>query len=538
MAGNSKGLEGTFRSHPARGIATNYSRDEAGSIAPIFAIAGMFAMMVIAIAIDYGRSELELQRVQRAADSAALAASHRLGTADQDVSGREVAEKFFRANTENRTTEAIEQIVLDAERGEVRVLAGGNVGTTLLSAFGLRTTEVRTSSKVVKGDGTVEVALVLDNSGSMAGQPIADLATAAQNLVNVVFTGAEQSDRVKVAVVPFSGAVNVGGGNRDAAWIDGSGQSPVNGQNFATNIPRFQVFDKMSVGWRGCVEARADGLDVTDAAANPAAPNTLFVPMFAPDEPDGNNDDGQSYSNNYIADDGGSCSPQPTTCTSYNRRGQCSNWQKTPLPASEAQARMCKYDNALVPTGSRGPNANCDSEAILPLTESKTEIEAKLATMIAKGYTNIAEGMMWGWRALSPEAPFPEGRAYDTRNNQKIVVLMTDGANTYPAASNHNKTIYLAHGYGSSGRLGTTYTQSSYVSRMDTKTAAACANAKAAGIKIYTVAFRLESDPATLALLQSCATEASMAFRASDGAALAQAFERIGSEISKLRVAG
>ena len=523
---------------PSSALARRFLGDTRGSVGALFAIMGSVVLMIVAIAIDFGRTDHERQRVQRAADAAALAASHRLGMDDQDESGPEVARRFFEANTGNRSGEILEAVILDTVKGEVTVNAGGNLGTSLLNALGVRSLEYKAASRVVKGDGTIELALVLDNSGSMAGQPIADLATAAQKLVNVVFTGAENSDRVKVSVVPFSGAVNVGSGYRAAPWIDAGGLSPLNGANFATNVPRFQLFDQLGVAWRGCVEARPSPYDVTDATPSAGQPATLFVPMFAPDEPDSDNDSGSNYSNSYLADDGGSCTPQPQTCVTYNRRGTCTKWQKAPLPPAEAQARLCKYSGATVPLGEDGPNTMCDSQALLTLTTSKDEINSRLATMVAKGTTNIPEGLMWGWRTLSPGEPFGDARSYDTRNNEKVIVLMTDGANTYNAASNHNKSVYAAHGYASSGRLGTTYTSSAYSSKMNQKMTTACTNAKAAGVKIYTVAFRLESDPTTQALLSGCASEASMAFRASDGAALVAAFERIGTEISKLRVAG
>ncbi|MEZ5817471.1 MAG: pilus assembly protein TadG-related protein, partial [Hyphomicrobiaceae bacterium] len=319
-------------------------RDRSGTVGMLFGIMFMMVMMITAIAIDYGRTEMEWQRIQRAADAAALAASHRLGTLDQDVSGVEVAERFFRANTDDRTYEALTKIELDAVNGEVNVVARGNVGTSLLNAARIRNMGIQASSRVVKGDGTVEVALVLDNSGSMGGQPIADLKTAAKSLSNVLFTGADHSERVKIGVVPFSGAVNVGSGYRDADWIDGSGASPLNGANFSSNVPRLQMFDRLGTPWRGCVEARSAGLDVTDDAADPSAPATLFVPMFAPDEPDSINAGGNSYPNNYIADDGGACTPQPIVCLSYDRRGRCTKSQKQPIPAAEAQSRICKYE--------------------------------------------------------------------------------------------------------------------------------------------------------------------------------------------------
>ncbi len=47
--------------------------------------------------------------------------------------------------------------------------------------------------------------------------------------------------------------------------------------------------------------------------------------------------------------------------------------------------------------------------------------------------TSIGEGAAWGWRTLSPGAPFTEGRPYGAEENQKVLVLMTDGQNTYYA---------------------------------------------------------------------------------------------------------
>jgi hypothetical protein len=73
---------------------------------------------------------------------------------------------------------------------------------------------------------------------------------------------------------------------------------------------------------------------------------------------------------------------------------------------------------------------------------------------------------------------------------------------------------------------------------MDDKLVSACANAKLAGITIYTVAFRLEGDATTQALLSQCATTTDGYFAASDGSTLIQAFQNISKEIATLRVAG
>jgi len=515
-----------------------FAADERGVVAVIFAITFCAVFLTVAVAIDYARTATEYMRVQNAVDSAALTASHRLGLPDQDTQGPADANAYFKANTaKHRHVGVLDSVVLDSEKGEVQAKAHGNMLTSLLKAVGIKQIGFNNQATVKKGRGSVEVALVLDNSGSMGGQPIADLRTAAQNLVSVLFTGYEGTDKVKVGVVPFAAAVNVGPQYKTASWMDTAGASPVHFENFAEPKTRFALLAQMGVAWGGCVEVRPSPHDVTDSVPAAGTPASLFVPMFNPDEPDPANSGGASYGNNYLPDYGGSCPAPPSTCLRTGRRGRCLEWsQPPPLPPAEAQARTCKYEGASIGSA-QGPNYLCDAKPILPLTTNKASVVTMVQGLIAKGGTNILEGLMWGWRVLSPEEPFTEGRAYDDPENAKYLVLMTDGENWHQAMSNHNKSSYHSFGYAVKGRLGTTYTNTALVNQMNAKTLAACTNAKAAGIKVYTVAFRLD-DAATLAMLASCASGGAYAYKASNGAALMHAFESIGREIAKLRVAG
>jgi Flp pilus assembly protein TadG len=511
---------------------------ESGAVAVIFALTFSAIFLAVAVAIDYARTQTEVVRLQNAVDAAALAASHRLGLPDRDVSGRQDADAYFKVNTvKHQDVGVLKDVVMEADNGEVVATAKGNMFTSLLKAIGIKNIGFGSGATVKQAKGTVEVALVLDNSGSMAGQAINDLIVAAKNLTSVLYAGYEGTDKVRVGVVPFAGSVNVGATYQGAAWIDSGGLSPVHYENFAEQRTRFQLFNALGVGWGGCVEVRPSPHDVTDSVPTQSLPASLFVPMFAPDEPDLANAEGNGYSNTYLSDTGGRCVPPTPTCVHTSRRGRCSSWSTPALPAAEAQARTCKYDGGTV-AGAAGPNAFCDSRPILPLTESKSAVEAVLGQMRAKGSTNILDGLMWGWRLLSPEEPFTEGRSYSDLENSKYLILMTDGENSHQAAANHNKSIYHAFGYASNGRLGSAATSSALIGQMNTKTRAACANAKAAGITVYTIAFRLESDATTRALLASCATSAAEAYAASNGADLVQAFEAIAREIAKLRIAG
>lgn len=521
-----------------RALVQRFGTDQGGATIIIFAIGFSVFGLAAAIAIDYGRVELEHLRMQRAIDAAALAAAHRLGRDDQEESGPAAAMAFFKANVPAGTKLAITDMEMDVAAGEVKISSGGRHPTTLMSAFGVKDIGLAAGTRVVRGDGTVEVALVLDNSISMAGNPLTDLKDAARNLVDVVFAGAAGNDKVHVSVVPFGGSVNVGSQHRDAGWMDTEGLSPVHHENFAEPRSRFQLFDRLGTPWSGCVEARPSPYDVNDAEPSAGTPATLFVPMFAPDEPDKGNSDGKSYPNNYLDDFGGSCPTPEQVCINYNKRKErCDEYGPKPLTPAEAQSRMCKYDGASTPSG-LGPNYGCATTPILELTSYKEDVLGAIDAMQATGTTNIGEGLMWGWRVLSPEAPFTTGRLWSEEKNQKVIVLMTDGQNTYTRNSTHNWTVYGAFAYGVKGRLGTTNSASALTNAMNTKTRSACTNAKTRGIIVYTIAFRLENDASTRALLSACASDGSKAFVASDGTALYQVFQAIGREISNLRVAG
>ena len=527
---------------PREGVARfmrRFAADESGIFIILFAISFSAMALAAAIALDFARISLERTEMQRALDSAALAAAHRLGMPDQEQSGPAAAMAFFKANVPAGSPLSIEELTLNAEAGEVVISSGGSIATTFLSAFGIFNVNVGAGSRVVRGDGTVEVALVLDNSGSMAGGPISELKAAARNLVDVVFSGATGNDKVRIGVVPFAGSVNVGSQMRSEGWMDADGLSPVHHENFAEPRSRFALFDQLGTSWRGCVEARPSPHDVTDTAASQADPATLFVPMLAPDEPDSGNTGGGTYPNNYLNDFGGSCPVPEQVCINYNnRKNRCDEYGPAPLTPAVAQARMCKYDGVSPPAG-LGPNYGCTTAPLLDLTTHKEDVVGALDAMAANGSTNIGEGLMWGWRLLSPGAPFTQGRPYNDPHNQKVIVLMTDGENTYTRYSNnHNWTVYGAFGYGAKGRLGGTNSSTAIMTQMNGKTRSACTNAKANGVIVYTIAFRLESNTATRALLAECATDSSKAFTASDGAALYNTFQAIGREISQLRVAG
>jgi Flp pilus assembly protein TadG len=496
-----------------------FAADRSGAIVLLFGLTLVLILGFVGGAIDYANAYRYRAKIQNTLDSAALAAGREIDVGSSNSTAKQVAQDVFKANLGPGYVSSA-SMNLDIDDGVVTANADLNVDTQILGVLGISQFQVGATSKVNVSGGTFEVALVLDNSGSMSGSRISDLKTASVSLTDILFGAKTTSNRVSMSVVPFSASVNVETQHSTAAWMDQTGQSSIHKEHFDSNVTRWQMFSALNnVSWAGCVETRPTPNDVTDTPATGG--DTMFVPLFAPDEPNKS-----GYKNNYISDDNGNC-PEGTSGGTNDTR----------------QRRTCKYygENASTSnTGAtrKGPNHMCDSQSLTTLTNTKSTVQSAINSMVAKGYTNIHHGIMWGWRSLSPDAPLDEGKPYNEPYHAKIMIVMTDGANTFPTSSKHNQSWYSSYGFHKQGRLGaSSNSTSSMRSAMNGKTALSCTNAKAAGIIIYTIAFSI-SDPTTVNMLRDCATSPAYALTINNGSALVATFEAIAHDINKLRISG
>lgn len=402
---------------------------------------------------------------------------------------------------------------------------------------------------------TFEIAMVLDNTGSMASSSgsqskIQALQSAATSFIDYVVSNSAFASNTRLSIVPFAAAVAVDPTTiAGAPWIDSAGLSPYHWTNVdkaqaqaAGFTSRLSIFAALKTinpawGWAGCFETLPYPNNVQDGA--PTSPETLYVPLFAPDEPgDGKNyaftslSSGYSIYNSYIDDSNGA--PGCTVPTGFF--------------AAENQA--CKYVSPKTTAlSNNGPNTLCVSKPLQRLTTNTATLKSLINSLTASGSTNIHEGLMWGWRTLSPLSVFADGAPYNSTTG-KVIILMTDGANTWPVNSNSpNGSQYFTEGYvrnadGSTPSPHLPPSQgfsSAYDQRkaLDALTLAACTNAKAAGISIYTIGFSVPSDPIDTQgknLLTACATSSSQAFVANDSSSLIGAFNQIAQSIGALRL--
>ena len=181
-------------------------------------------------------------------------------------------------------------------------------------------------------------------------------------------------------------------------------------------------------------------------------------------------------------------------------------------------------------------NKNCLNLAeILPLSNDMDAVKDTIDDMGAQGYTHIPFGAVWGWRTLSPEAPYTEGVDYDDDEVRKVLIIMTDGENTMPYQSTMNNSRYTAFGYVRQGRLGTTTSTGAAADELDDMLLEVCDNAKDNDVLVYTIGFAINSSNVQ-SLLNDCASEDDNYFNSPSASALQSAFGAIATDLSNLRL--
>lgn len=500
-----------------RSLVRKFFRAESGNIAMIFGLSMVPLTAGAGVGLDLARAMSVRTQLTTALDAAGLAAGGTTGLSTSQM--QELAQKYFNANYKADSSYGTPSAVVVTTSGKsVTVSSTVTMPTTLMAAVGVKSLPINVAITVTKENKKIEVVLALDNTGSMAGSKLTALKNAATDLVDTLRSGAAYPTMVKFGLVPFSQTVRLNTTTAiNGGWIDTTCKSNASKANFDHGYCAYTILNTMSSStqWRGCVEARTNGYEVLDTSPSTGTPDTLFVPYFEPDEPDTS----WSYPNSYL-DDG-----EPE-----NSKGK-----EIKNPSDEdRQKNPYKYKNK---SANSSVNGGCtDLQAILPLTNDTATVKSQIGNMEATGMTHIVLGATWGWRVLSPTAPYTEGVAYSDNTTKKILILMTDGDNTMPSANNSlNRSAYTAFGYLTQNRLGTTSSISTAESTLDSMLSTACTNIKAAGVTIYTIGFQI-SGSNTLNLLKNCATSSSHYYNATDSTALASAFSSIATDISNLRV--
>jgi Mg-chelatase subunit ChlD len=209
------------------------------------------------------------------------------------------------------------------------------------------------------------------------------------------------------------------------------------------------------------------------------------------------------------------------TCSSsrYNKKSSCTSNGHTWTPADHSTWNGCVYDrdqnndvmNTATVAGTPATmfrahqSAWCPAE-LMPLTEDWSALNARIDALAPSGNTNTTIGMALAWQTLTAAEPY--NAPPKAQELEKVIVLLTDGQNTQ--------------------NRWTTSTSS-----IDSRMQKVCDNAKADGVKVYTV--RVINGNASL--LQGCATKPSMYYDVQQANQLNAAFGSIAQNLANLRLA-
>ncbi len=487
-----------------RGFARKFCGSDQGNVAMIFGLALLPSIAAIGSAVDLSRAMVVKMRLGEALDAAGLAVGGTVGLSGPEMTAR--AQKFFYANYPDEELGTVTALTVQTSGQNLVMVSGtARVETAFMGLFGYDHIDVSVNVEVTRESKGLEIALVLDNTGSMASNgKIEALRAAANELIGILFGDQDTPTHLKMSLVPFSQTVKVDTTSfLNNGWMDITGQASTAKLNFANNRYAFQVWTTMSnKSWGGCVEARPNGYEETDDAPSAGTPDTRWVPYFEPDGPDSSAYSGYTT---YVSD--GTTGNQDTRLRRYQKY---SGQNKT------------------------NPNSDCNMQAIVPLTNNKATLQSKVNAMISTGYTHIAIGAGWGWRTLSPTAPYTEGSDYGDPDWTKAMVFLTDGLNTVESNSTWHKSTYTAYNFLIRGILGTTNAGTAETEQ-DTRTRLVCTRIKEAGIRVYSILLEEDSNRAKN-LMRDCATDPSLYFESPSSAELTPVFQAIAQDLSNLRL--
>ena len=455
----------------------NFLSAKGGNVVITFALATLPIVGTVGFAVDYSHANSVKAAMQAAIDSTALMLSKEAST-DSAATLQTNAQKYFNALFTRPEATGVTITASYTTTGGSAIVVNGsaNVPTVFLGIIGYQNIPVNASSTAKWGSSRLRVALVLDNTGSMASSgKMTALKSATQSLLTQLQSAATINGDVYVSIIPFTTVVNVGTANNNSAWIDWSDYGNCTGGNnslTAGDWTKYQCVadhgswttysSSMKNSWKGCVTDRGDLTGPNSAA----------------------------YDTNVTA-------PGTASATKY--------------PAVDYTVGTTDYCGGL--------------QQAIGLTYNWSSLSALVNSMQPAGATNQNIGLQMGWMSLVGGGigggAFTVPAEDSNYTYQHVIILLTDGLNT------QNRW------YGDGGTLG-----SSDDAKIDAREALTCSNFKAASSSniLYTIQVNTAGDP-TSTLLQNCASDSTKFFLLTSASEIVTAFNAIGTNLTKLRVA-
>jgi Flp pilus assembly protein TadG len=497
---------------------THFGGEKRGSTAIIFALSSLTLLSSVGVGIDLARAMMVKSRLAGALDAAALAVGTTNGMDAKQL--QTLAQQYFDANYTKAGIGTTNPVAVTLNGQHISLSVDAAMPTTLLEIMGIHNIDLGVTNEVTRAMTKLRVALVLDNTGSMAQtdatgtSKISALKTATHQLLTQLKGAAANPGDVQVSIIPFSLDVNMGTAVANADWIDwrdfdhappntlpgepgeiSKNVGPGSSCPFATNVSPYGY---------GCLYL-SSGKIAADGKIYPGVDKGKYNPGRSGHHYNGYFDSVQQKDGTYTH-----------TWRTYNHVAGAD------LPLHGAWTgcfmdRAQNYDTTNTTPAIATPDTqfpaeisdSCPPVALTGLGFDWAALDAKVNQMTPKGSTNQTIGLAWGWQALTSTNPL-NAPAQDA-TVQNVIVLLSDGMNT------QNR-------FGGDG--------SNQSAAVDARMALACANAKAANVRIYTVLVMAGNS----STLQSCASDTKKYFSLTTAGQIVTAFNSIGTELANLHL--
>ena len=265
-------------------LLTRFWKNCKGNVAPMVGIAIIPLLGAVGAAVDYSRASATRVQFQNALDSTALMLSKTAST-DTSTDLQSQATNYFTA-VFNRPDVQNVQVTANYSNSigsKVDLTASATIATSFLSVLNIDHINISAATTSTWGNTRLRVALVLDNTGSMASSSkMTALKTASQNLLNTLKGVATTPEDIYVSIIPFNKDVNVDPATVAQTWLRWDLWEAVNGTCSKTSfhtqsscVANGKIWTPANhTTWNGCVTDRDQNFDTTNDV--PIAGSTLY----------------------------------------------------------------------------------------------------------------------------------------------------------------------------------------------------------------------------------------------------------------------
>jgi Flp pilus assembly protein TadG len=260
-----------------------FCADTRGNLMVMLGFAAVGLVGCVGIAVDTSVAYNVRSKMAAAVDAAALAGARAWASPTRDADIQNFFSANFQAGYMGSVVEPVDIVVNNQDR-TVTVTANATIPTFFMSVLGTDSIEIEASAQATLSSRDVEVALVLDVTGSMGNfNRINDLKAASHELIDIVVQDLQDPFRSRIAIVPYSNGVNVGS---YADQVRGPITMGATCTSPGCETYRFEnpSGDELEYDTTTCVAARTSPNVDTDTAPNVAP----FPPNYPPDSTPGN----------------------------------------------------------------------------------------------------------------------------------------------------------------------------------------------------------------------------------------------------------